>query len=199
MNHRDCFRFGGDGILDLLLIDIHGVRTDIDEDRDAAAQDEAVRRRNEGIRRHDNFIARLDAGQMRCHLKRTGAGSREQYGRCVRLLLQPFAYFLCELTVAADLAVRLCCLLKAFHFGSRVRRNIKRDHDHYLILKAIVDFHFTTSVTFPTEDIPHNSRFHTCACSRPLQGRMQSLSPSLRSPVPGRSRGEEQPPEAPRF
>ena len=44
MNHRDCFRFGGDGILDLLLIDIHGVRTDIDEDRDAAAQDEAVRR-----------------------------------------------------------------------------------------------------------------------------------------------------------
>ena len=76
----------GDRRLDQALVQVQRVGSDVDEDRPRAAQHEGVGRRDEGERRHDDFVARADVGEQRRHLQGGGAGMDEKHpARAARL------------------------------------------------------------------------------------------------------------------
>ena len=60
------------------LVDVQGIRPDIHEHRHCASQNEGVRRRDEGVGRHDHLISRLEVSQNGSHFRRSGAGVRGQ-------------------------------------------------------------------------------------------------------------------------
>ena len=60
--------------LDLLLIQVESVKTDIHEHRHRATQHEGVGGRHERVRRHDDFVARTDFGENCRHLQGGRAG-----------------------------------------------------------------------------------------------------------------------------
>ena len=78
-----------DRSLDLHLVDVQRVGPDVDEHRHAAAQHEGVGSRDEGERRHDDLVARPDAGEDRGQLEGRSARLGEQRRVAAGRLLQP--------------------------------------------------------------------------------------------------------------
>ena len=76
-------------LFDPVRIDIHGLRIDINEYDLRPAQHKGVGRRDEGIRRHDDFIARLKIAQPARHLESRGAGGRHVDMAHVHPFLEP--------------------------------------------------------------------------------------------------------------
>ena len=79
MNRHDGFRLFCDRRLDFCLVDIHGVRTDIHKHAGSSPENESIRRRYKRIRRHNDFIPRLDIRQISRHFQRMGTGSGKKY------------------------------------------------------------------------------------------------------------------------
>ena len=92
-----------DGGLDLTLVDIESVGPDVDEDGHAAAKHERVGGRDERERRHDDFVARLNAGDKRRHLERSRAGLRQERPAASDRICQPLFAPPRELPVARQM------------------------------------------------------------------------------------------------
>ena len=93
-----------DRLLHQSLVDVQRVRADVHELRRRAAQHEGVRRRDEGERGQDHFVAGPDVAQDRAHLQRRGARRREQDARRPKPALDELLALPCERAVAASCA-----------------------------------------------------------------------------------------------
>ena len=128
VHDADGPRAFGYGLLDLGLVDVHGIRADVDEDELCAGQDERVGGGGEGVAGQDDLVARFDAAHERGHLECRGPAGGEQALRGAEPVLDPAAAELGEGSVAAELAVdhglghmvELCAV---------AGRDVERDHD----------------------------------------------------------------------
>ena len=77
MNRHNCPCLFGNRILDQFFIYIHCIRSDIYKFHSSATQNKGVCCRYKSIRRHDDFIPRLNICQNRCHLRRMCTRSRQ--------------------------------------------------------------------------------------------------------------------------
>lgn len=89
VNRHDRARFVGDRRFNQRLINVHGVRADIHKDDFRSAQDKGVRRGNEGIARHNHFIAGLDIQQQCRHFQRCRTGRGQQHFGAAKTLFHP--------------------------------------------------------------------------------------------------------------
>ena len=128
MNGHDRAGFLRDRCLDLCLIDIHGVRADIDKDRCRAGQYDRGGSTGEGKARDDDFVAFLKAAENRGHFQGSGAAGCQQYLLRIKALFQIGMAFFGKLPVAADL-VRVDSLFYVIKFCSDIRGNIKSNHN----------------------------------------------------------------------
>ena len=119
--------FLGDGRFNQRFIDIHGIATNINEDDFRAAQHKGVGGGDEGIARHNHFIARLNIQQQRGHFQRSGAGWRQQRFRGAETLLHPLLAAAGKTAIAAQLAAphRGLHIIK---LGTHHRRRVKWNH-----------------------------------------------------------------------
>ena len=69
---------GRDERLELRLVQVEGVGTDVDEDRAGTAEHERVHRGHEGERRHNDLVAWPDVQEQRGEFEGVRAGRREQ-------------------------------------------------------------------------------------------------------------------------
>ena len=92
-----------DSGLDLLLIEVHRVRADVDEDRRRVREHDGRRRAGERKARDNDFVPFLQSAQKRRHLQRRRAARRKECLLRAETLLDKLMAFFCELTVAADL------------------------------------------------------------------------------------------------
>ena len=158
-----------DGGLDLGLVDVHGIRADVDEHGGGPGQDNRGRGAGKGKTREDHFIAFFKAAQKRRHLQSGSAAGGEQSALCAEALFDPFVAFLCELPVAADL-VRVDSLFNIFKFRSDIRGNVKRYFCHrisFLFLNALPSLYYY-NLFFPIFFVPVPAQ---CVKSRRAQGR----------------------------
>ena len=65
-------------------------------------------RSNEGVRRHDDLVARLHLGQQRCHLEPGRAGMREQGLVRAGARLQPGRAALGKTAIAGQVPLGMC-------------------------------------------------------------------------------------------
>ena len=98
---------GRDRRFDQALVQIQGVGPHIDEDGDRAAEHERIGGRNEGVRGHDDLVARLDPGENCRHLQRGGARMSEQRLAAAGVPLQPQMTLPREWPIAGKVPVRL--------------------------------------------------------------------------------------------
>ncbi|MCY1550662.1 hypothetical protein D9M68_869300 [compost metagenome] len=63
MNGDDSFGFWGNSCFDLVFINIHSVRADIDENDFRPTQDKGIGCTDKGVTGHDDLIARLHIDQ----------------------------------------------------------------------------------------------------------------------------------------
>ena len=119
--------FVGDRRFNQRFINIHGVATNINEDDFCATQHKGVGGGDEGIARHNHFIARLDIQQQRRHFQRSGAGRRQQGFGSTEALLHPLLAAAGKTAIAAQLAAshRGLHIIK---LGSHHRRRVKWNH-----------------------------------------------------------------------
>ena len=104
VNRHNRARFIRDCRFNQRLIDVHGIRANIHKDDFRTTQDKGIRRRNEGIARHDHFIARLDIQQQRRHFQRCGTGRGQQDFSAVKPLLHPLLAATGKTTVTTEFA-----------------------------------------------------------------------------------------------
>ncbi len=117
----------GDRRLDKPLINVHGVRADVDKDDFRSTQHKGVGGRDEGIAGHDHFVARLDIQQQGRHLQRGGTGGGQQHLGAAETLLHP----LLAATRIAAVAAQLAAAHRRLHvieFCTHNRGRVKRDH-----------------------------------------------------------------------
>ena len=143
VNRNNRFCFFGDGILNLGLVDVHCIRTDIHVDDFCSAQNEGICSGNKRVGRHDHFVARLNLRQVSCHFQCMGAGCRKHRMFYVEIVLHPGRTFLRKRTVAAQLVVFLCRLADVFQFCSNKRWFIKLYHCFFLIFLLSITVLFT--------------------------------------------------------
>ena len=74
MNWNDRLRAPADGSFDQPLVEIQGVRPDVDEYRPRASQHKRIDSGYKGKRGHDDFIARPNIEEERRHFQRVSAG-----------------------------------------------------------------------------------------------------------------------------
>ncbi len=104
MHRHDGLGARRDRRFDFALVDVQRIGTDIDKHRHGAAQHEGVGRGDEGKRRHDDLVARLQVGQHRGDFQRSRARMRQQRLLAADALLQPAIAFARELAVAGQVA-----------------------------------------------------------------------------------------------
>ena len=131
MNRNDPLRFLRNGVLDQLLIDVHGVRTDVHKYGRRPPQHESVRGGHKIEGGHDHLVPRSYAREQRRQLRGVGAGGGEQTFLRPRARLDPLAALFRERSVAADLLV-FHRLPHIFHFFSRKGGYVKIDHKRFL-------------------------------------------------------------------
>ena len=78
MHRKHGLRPAGDRVVDQVLVEVDGVRADVDEDRCASTEHYGVCSRDEVERRHDDLVTALDLEQKRCHLERRRGGVHKQ-------------------------------------------------------------------------------------------------------------------------
>ena len=93
--------FIGDRRFDFGFVDVHGIRTQVDEHHFGAAQHKGVGGGNEGKTRHDHFVTRLYIQQDGGHFQRRGAGRRQQHFRAAETLFHPLLAAAGKAAVAA--------------------------------------------------------------------------------------------------
>ena len=126
MNRNDHPGPGSDRLLDQTLVDIHGIRPDIDENRHAAPQDEGIRRGDKCVGRNDELIPGLNIAQNGRHLQSRRAGVRQQNFLRVEMLFQPAAAASGERSVSGQMPVlhRLSHVIQLLAGNERlVKRN----------------------------------------------------------------------------
>ena len=126
MHRNNRPRFVGDRRFNQRFVDVHSIRTDIHKHDFRPAQDKRVRRGDEGVARHDHFIAGLNIQQQRGHFERCGTGRRQQHLGTVKTLLHPLLAATGKTTVATELAAahsRLHVIKFSAHNGRRVKWN----------------------------------------------------------------------------
>ena len=114
-------------LFDQRLVNIHGVRPDVDKNCPGSAENKGIRGGYKCVRRHDHLIALPDIDQERCKLCRLRAGGRQQAFCHACILLDPLTALLRERTVPAYLLV-LDCLSDVCHLPARKGRYVKIDH-----------------------------------------------------------------------
>ena len=105
VNHADAGGLVCDSCLDLGLVNIHGVGTDIHIHHLRSPLHKGVRGGHEGEGGQDDLIPRLNVAQQRRHLQRTGARGGQQRLRRARPLLQPLMALLGKGAVPTQLVV----------------------------------------------------------------------------------------------
>src|SRR5688572_27200498 len=135
MDWDNCPGPGGDGSLEPGLVQVKGIRPDIEEDRTRSAQHKRIHRGNERKIRDDDLIARLDLQQNGSHLQCMRARGGQQNLRNSKLLLQKGVTFLRERSIARDVTV-VNRLLYIFEFLAQDDRTVEIDlyFSHALIL-----------------------------------------------------------------
>ena len=140
---HDSFGLVRDRFFDPVLIDIHGIRTDIHKYGRRAGKNDRSRRAGEGKAGQDDFIALFKAAQKRRHFKGGGAAGRQKRAGRAEAFLDPGVAFLGKLSVTADLV----CVDSLFHiieFRSDERRNVKGYFSHMMYSSFFVHYcHYT--------------------------------------------------------
>ena len=118
----------GDGMLDLGLVQVEGVRADVYEHECRSLGHERGRRGREGKARQDDLITRPQSTERRRHLEGRSATSGEERLLGTKALLHPGVALTREGSVPTDLAIDLCRLAHVAHLGTDVGRNVEVDH-----------------------------------------------------------------------
>ncbi|MNE53085.1 hypothetical protein D3C80_1477910 [compost metagenome] len=85
----DGFGFFRDGSFNQRLVDVHGIRADIDENNLCTAQHKCICRTDEGITWHYDFVAWLNVDQQSRHFKCLGTGGCQQCLFTTQAFLKP--------------------------------------------------------------------------------------------------------------
>ena len=157
VNGHDGARPVGDGILDLGLVDVHGIRSHVHEHKLGTSKDESRSRGRERIRGKYHLIARPQVAKERSHLKRGGTGSGKQRLLHPAVVLEPAVTAHGKRSVSADLAIALHRFSNKTKLGAHVRGNVEWDHICFL-------FHTRTSNTSRWLFI-----FEPASCRQPMQ------------------------------
>ena len=128
VHHHDHPRAIGDGSLDLVLVQIHGVRTYVHEHQLGTGEHESGGSGAEGVAGKDDLIPWLQVAQKGRHLKGRGAAGGQKHLLSAEALLQPGAAFLGKGAVSADLAHFLHALTHIFQLGAHVGRLVEGNH-----------------------------------------------------------------------
>ena len=126
--HRsDHLRLFRDGILDQILVDIHGVGTDVHKHDLCSPQHKGISRGDKGVGGHDHFIPLFDITKECRHLKGVGTGGgKETFCRPCLFFQKRIALF-GKFPITADVHA-LHCFFHIFHFFSGIRRYIETNH-----------------------------------------------------------------------
>ena len=127
VNGNDHAGLIGDRCLDLLLVDVHRVRSDVNEDERRTHGLEGRRGRGEREAGENDLVPRLKVAEDSRHLEGIGAGSGKKYLLGVEALLHPRVALAREGSVAANLMVDLGGLPDVVHLGPHIGRNIEVD------------------------------------------------------------------------
>ena len=104
MDSEDRLGAIGDRFLDQPVVDVQGIRADVDENRPRAAQSDRIRRRDERVRRHDDFVARPQVAEHGRQFEGRRARRSHQHFADAEALLEQPSTGPRELPVAIDLA-----------------------------------------------------------------------------------------------
>ena len=102
MHRRNNLCARRDGVLNLFLVHVHGVRPDIHKHRRGSPQYKGIGGRHKGVGGHDHFIPRFYIRKQRRQLRGVGTGSSEQALRRARLFFNPLAALCRKRPVTAD-------------------------------------------------------------------------------------------------
>ena len=127
MHRHNRAGFVGDRRFNQRFVNVHGIRADINKDNFRASQHESIGRGDKRIAWHNDFIARLDIQQQCRHLKRCGAGRRQQYFLAAKMLFQPLLAATGKTAVATQFAA-VHRSLHVIEFSAHHRRCVKWNH-----------------------------------------------------------------------
>ena len=117
----------GNGCLDLGLVNVHGIRTNIHKYKLCTSQHKGIGRRRESKAGQDHLISGLQITKKSSHLQCVAARGGQEHLLAFRHLLQQLVAFLCKLSITTNF---MCsdCFGNILHLFAYIRRSIKRNH-----------------------------------------------------------------------
>ena len=107
MYNCHCLCTRRDRVLYLCFVDIHRIRSNIDEDRRCTTQNKCIGGRHKCIGRHDDFIARFQVQQHGSHFQCASAGVSKQRPARTQCLFEPVVAAPAVFTVAGEMTLEV--------------------------------------------------------------------------------------------